>query len=45
VDHLPATVNLPQFGGTLPLENVLRFWQNPTIFPDWINAILAKVPQ
>jgi len=45
VDRLPATVDLPQFGGTLPLGNLLRFWQSPTIFTDWINAILAKVPQ
>ncbi len=45
-DALPRTVNLPDFGGTLPVGDVLRLWQHPGAFyAQWIGNILAKVPQ
>ncbi len=37
-DAVPKTVNLPSFGGTLPLGDVLRLWQHPgAIFATWIG--------
>ena len=45
-DALPRTVSLPDFGGTLPVGDLLRFWQHPaTLYAQWIGNILAKVPQ
>jgi len=46
VAHLPATVSLPDFGGTLPAGDVFRLWQHPgLILKAWMGNILAKVPQ
>ncbi len=45
-DGLPRMVSLPDFGGTLPVGDLLRLWQHPgVIFKTWIDNILAKVPQ
>ena len=49
VDALPATVNLPRFGGTLPAGWPLWLWQHPVHmygvwYRDWIRNILGRFP-
>ena len=44
-DALPATINLPRFGGTLPLGWPLWLLQHPAhMFKAWLDAILGRFP-